>query len=79
MQSRLLLKDESTSALINFLLLFAAINLALSAISIFIRAAKIDRYYQAFIYLDAINKGELDLHLPEFGFDNCDKTVNFFR
>ena len=71
-------EEASTSALINFLLPFSAINLALSAISIFIRAAKTDRYDQALLYLDAINKGELDLNLPEFGFDNCDKTGEFF-
>ena len=67
-------REASTSGLINYLLVFAFINLVLSIISIFIRAAQTDRYDQALLYLDAINKGELDLNLAIFGFDNCDRT-----
>ena len=43
------------------LFVFAFINLLLSVISIFIRAAKTERYDQALLYLEAINNGELDL------------------
>ena len=70
-------RDASTSDLIKYLLVFVLVNLLLSFISIFIRAAQTERYDQALLYLDAINSGELDLNLAEFGFNNCDRTGDF--
>ena len=70
-------RDASASDLIKYLLVFVLVNLLLSFISIFIRAAQTERYDQALLYLDAINSGELDLNLAEFGFDNCDRTGDF--
>ena len=70
-------RDASTSDLIKYLLVFVLVNLLLSVISIFIRAAQTERYDQALLYLDAINSGELDLNLAEFGFNNCDRTGDF--
>ena len=70
-------RDASASDLIKYLLVFVLVNLLLSVISIFIRAAQTERYDQALLYLDAINSGELDLNLAEFGFNNCDRTGDF--
>ena len=70
-------RDASASDLIKYLLVFVLVNLLLSFISIFIRAAQTERYDQALLYLDAINSGELDLNLAEFGFNNCDRTGDF--
>ena len=70
-------RDASTLDLIKYLLVFVLVNLLLSVISIFIRAAQTERYDQALLYLDAINSGELDLNLAEFGFNNCDRTGDF--
>ena len=50
-------KNLSRDGLIKFLLTFTAINLALSVISIFIRAANTGRYDQALEYLEARNNG----------------------
>ena len=70
-------RDASASDLIKYLLVFVLVNLLLSFISIFIRAAQTERYDQALLYLDSINSGELDLNLAEFGFNNCDRTGDF--
>ena len=70
-------RDASASDLIKYLLVFVLVNLLLSFISIFIRAAQTERYDQALLYLEAINSGELDLNLAEFGFNNCDRTGDF--
>ena len=70
-------RDASASDLIKYLLVLVLVNLLLSFISIFIRAAQTERYDQALLYLDAINSGELDLNLAEFGFNNCDRTGDF--
>lgn len=70
-------RETTTSGLINLLFVFAFINLLLSVISIFIRAAKTERYDQALLYLEAINNGELDLSLDIFGFNNCERTGDF--
>ncbi len=50
-------KNLSRDGLIKFLLTFTAINLALSIVSIFIRAANTGRYDQALEYLEARNNG----------------------
>ena len=50
-------KNLSPDGLIKFLLTFTAINLALSVVSIFIRAANTGRYDQALEYLEARNNG----------------------
>ena len=50
-------KNLSPDGLIKFLLTFTAINLALSIVSIFIRAANTGRYDQALEYLEARNNG----------------------
>ncbi len=50
-------KNLSRDGLIKFLLTFTAINLALSVVSIFIRAANTGRYDQALEYLEARNNG----------------------
>jgi len=50
-------KDLSRDGLIKFLLTFTAINLILSIVSIFIRAANTGRYDQALEYLEARNNG----------------------
>ena len=50
-------QNLSKDGLIKFLLTFTAINLALSVISIFIRAANTGRYEQALEYLEARNNG----------------------
>lgn len=51
------------------------INLILSVIAIFIRAAKTDRYTQALKYLEAINNRNIDLDI--FGFNDCQKMVSY--
>ena len=50
-------KNLSRDGLIKFLLTFTAINLALSIVSIFIRAANTGRYDQALENLEARNNG----------------------
>ena len=50
-------KNLSPDGLIKFLLTFTAINLILSIVSIFIRAANTGRYDQALEYLEARNNG----------------------
>lgn len=70
-------RETTTSGLVNLLLAFTLINLLLSAISIFIHAAKTERYDLALLYSEKINNGELDLNLAIFGFDNCDRTGDF--
>ena len=50
-------KNLSPDGLIKFLLTFTAINLILSIVSIFIRAANTGRYEQALEYLEARNNG----------------------
>ena len=70
-------REAPTSSLINYLLVFIFINLVLSVISIFIRAAKTERYDKALLYLEAINNGDLDLNLAIFGFNNCARTGDF--
>ena len=50
-------KNLSRDGLIKFLLTFTAINLILSIVSIFIRAANTGRYDQALEYLEARNNG----------------------
>ena len=52
-------KNLSPDGLIKFLLTFTAINLILSIVSIFIRAANTGRYDQALEYLEARNNGTL--------------------
>jgi len=70
-------REAPTSSLINYLLVFIFINLVLSVVSIFIRAAKTERYDQALLYLEAINNGKLDLNLAIFGINNCARTGDF--
>ena len=50
-------KNLSTDGLIKFLLTFTVINLVLSIVSIFIRAADTGRYDEALMYLEARNNG----------------------
>ena len=50
-------RQEQINGLIRFSLIFTAINLILSFVAIFIRAAKTERYNTALIYLETINNG----------------------
>ena len=50
-------KHEQINGLIRFSLIFTAINLIISFVAIFIRAAKTKRYDKALIFLEEINDG----------------------
>ena len=50
-------RQEQINGLIRFSLIFTAINLIISFVAIFIRAAKTERYNTALMYLEAINNG----------------------
>ena len=60
-------KDLTKQGLINYLYLFTIINLILSVIAIFIRAADTDRYDEALMYLEARNNGTF----KNFNYDDC--------
>ena len=62
-------KDLTKQGLINYLYLFTIINLILSVIAIFIRAADTDRYDEALMYLEARNNGTF----KNFNYDDCKK------
>ena len=62
-------KDLTKQGLINYLYLFTIINLILSVIAIFIRAADTDRYDEALMYLEARNNGTF----KNFNIDDCKK------
>ena len=62
-------KDLTRQGLINYLYLFTIINLILSVIAIFIRAADTDRYDEALMYLEARNNGTF----KNFNIDDCKK------
>ena len=53
-------REETKSGLMNLLIGFTIVNLILSVVAIFIRAAKTNRYDEALEYLEAINNGNLD-------------------
>ena len=60
----------------NLLIGFTIVNLILSVVAIFIRAAKTNRYDEALEYLEAINNGNLDsLDLNECGQELFDDDV----
>ena len=50
-------RQEQINGLIRFSLIFTAINLIISFVAIFIRAAKTERYKTALMYLEVINDG----------------------
>lgn len=60
-------RNLQNDGLIKLLLTFTFINLILSILAIFIRAAKTGRYEQALIYLEERNNGTFN----NFVFDNC--------
>ena len=68
-------KNLQTDGLIKLLLTFTLINLVLSFISIFIRAANTGRYDQALIYLEAINNGTFD----NVQYTDCIKSGYIFK
>ena len=68
-------RQLSSYGMINFLFLFTGINLLLSIIAIFIRAASTERYDQALIYLEAINNGSLS----DFNSLDCAKGGYIFK
>ena len=60
----------------NLLIGFTIVNLILSVVAIFIRAAKTNRYDEALEYLEAINNGNLDsLDLNECGQELFDDDI----
>ena len=60
----------------NLLIGFTIVNLILSVVAIFIRAAKTNRYDEALEYLEAINNGNLDsLDLNECGQEFFDDDI----
>ena len=62
---------ETKSGLMNLLIAFTIINLILSVVAIFIRAAKTQRYDEALEYLEAINNGNLD----SLDLNNCNQNL----
>ena len=62
---------ETKSGLMNLLIAFTIINLILSVVAIFIRAAKTQRYDEALEYLEAINNGNLD----SLDLNNCGQEL----
>ena len=62
---------ETKSGLMNLLIAFTIINLILSVVAIFIRAAKTNRYDEALEYLEAINNGNLD----SLDLNNCNQNL----
>ena len=68
-------KNASTSELINYLLVFTIINLVLSFVAIFLRAAKTGRYDDALMYLEARNNGTL----TNFNYDEFKKDGYIFK
>lgn len=68
-------KNASTSELINYLLVFTIINLVLSFVAIFLRAAKTGRCDDALMYLEARNNGTL----TNFNYDECKKDGYIFK
>ena len=62
---------ETKSGLMNLLIAFTIINLILSVVAIFIRAAKTNRYDEALEYLEAINNGNLD----SLDLNNCGQEL----
>ena len=62
---------ETKSGLMNLLIAFTIINLILSVVAIFIRAAKTQRYNEALEYLEAINNGNLD----SLDLNNCNQNL----
>ena len=62
---------ETKSGLMNLLIAFTIINLILSVVAIFIRAAKTERYDEALEYLEAINNGNLD----SLDLNNCNQNL----
>ena len=62
---------ETKSGLMNLLIAFTIINLILSGVAIFIRAAKTQRYNEALEYLEAINNGNLD----SLDLNNCNQNL----
>ena len=69
-------REETKSGLMNLLIGFTIVNLILSVVAIFIRAAKTNRYDEALEYLEAINNGNLDsLDLNECGQELFDDDI----
>ena len=69
-------REETKSGLMNLLIGFTIVNLILSVVAIFIRAAKTNRYDEALEYLEAINNGNLDsLDLNECGQEFFDDDI----
>ena len=64
-------REETKSGLMNLLIAFTIINLILSVVAIFIRAAKTQRYDEALEYLEAINNGNLD----SLDLNNCNQNL----
>ena len=62
---------ETKTGLMNLLIAFTIINLILSVVAIFIRAAKTQRYDEALEYLEAINNGNLD----SLDLNNCNQNL----
>jgi len=65
-------RDLKKDGLIRFLFLFTAINILLSVIAIFIRAADCDRYTEALTYLEERNNGTFKNNLIQ----NCKKSLS---
>ena len=64
-------REETKSGLMNLLIGFTIVNLILSVVAIFIRAAKTNRYDEALEYLEAINNGNLD----SLDLNNCGQEL----
>ena len=60
-------RGYGNGSLINLLFIFTSINLLLSIVAIFIKAAKTGRYKEALIYLEERNNGTFN----NFKFENC--------